>query len=165
MDIDLFSIILGIIALSFFFVPVIYFEYFKKRTTKKLTSHFNDIAKTKNLNLSQVDVWSDKYAIGVDTIANQLMYLKQINGEDETLLIELHDVKSCRISKEVEGTKTQKGSQRGLKKIYLQIDFLSPEKNQEIISFYDEKNGDSVREEITLADKWSKLINSKIKKV
>lgn len=163
MDIDLSSIIIIIIALAFFFVPIIYFEYFKKRTTKKFTAYFNEAAQKNRVTLSQFDVWRDSYAIGIDIGANHILYLKQKNGQDETLLIDLPEVKKCRISKEDERIKTPNGEQRITTQIDLLIEFHRPEKSNLTIAFFKGNNGDSLKDEVILADKWSKLINSKLK--
>jgi hypothetical protein len=163
MDIDLSSIIIGIIALSFFIVPVIYFEYFKKHTTKKFTAYFNEIAQNNGVKLSQFDIWRDSYAIGIDSDAKQILYLKRKNGQDETQFVDLSEVNKCRVSKDDERIKTPNGEQRVTTQIDLQIEFKNPEKPHLTITFYNGKNGDSVRDEVTLADKWSRLINSKLK--
>jgi len=163
MEIDLFSLIIIVITLSFFFVPFIYFEYFKNRTTKKFTAYFNELAQKNSLNFSQFDVWRDNYAIGIDSDVKQILYLKQKNGKDEILLIDLSEVKRCRISKKDERIKTPNGEQRITTQIDLKLEFHKSEKPHLSITFYNGKNGDSVRDEVTLADKWSKIINSKLK--
>jgi hypothetical protein len=162
MEIDLSSIIIGIIALSFFFVPVIYFEYYKKRGTKKFTSHFNQVAQKNSLDLAQYDVWRDQYGIGIDIGAKKIMYLNQKNGQDDTVILNLPELKKCRISKEDHRIKTPGGDRRITTRVALQIEFLSPEKKDISVEFYKGENGDSVRDEVNLAAKWSKMINSRL---
>ena len=100
MEIDLSSIIIAIIALSFFFVPVIYFEYYKKMGTKKFTAHFNQVAQKNSLDLAHFDLWRDQYGIGIDTGAKKIMYHKQKNGQENTVILNLSELNRCRISKE-----------------------------------------------------------------
>jgi hypothetical protein len=164
MEIDLSSIIIGIIALSFFFVPVIYFEYYKKRGTKKFTAHFNQVAQKNSLDLAQYDVWRDQYGIGIDIGAKKIMYLKQKNGQDDTVILNLPELKRCRISKEDNRIKTPSGDRRITTRVDLHIEFLSPEKTDVSVEFYKGENGDSVRDEVILAEKWSKMINSRLTK-
>jgi hypothetical protein len=136
----------------------------KKRNTKKFTAYFNEVAQKKGANLHNFDVWRDSYAIGIDSVAKQILYLKQNNGQDETHLIDLTEVKKCRISKDEERVKTPNGEQRITTQIDLHIEFHKAEKPHLIIPFYNGKHGDSFRDEVTLAEKWSKIINSKLKK-
>lgn len=162
MEIDLSSIIIGIIALAFFFVPVIYFEYYKKRGTKKFTAHFNQVAQNNHLDLAQYDVWRDQYGIGIDSVAKKIMYQKHKNGQENTLILDLSELKRCRISKEDDRIKTPNGDRRITTRVDLQIEFLTPKKTDVTVEFYKGENGDSVRNEVTLAEKWSKIINSKL---
>lgn len=162
MDIDLISIIIAIVALSFFFVPVLYFEYYKKRATKKFNAYFNEIAQKNSLNLSQFDVWRDQYAIGIDTRAKKILYLKHKKGQDKTLVLDLSELKRCRISKENDRIKTPNGDRRLTTRVDLQYEFLNPKKSEITVEFYKGENGDSVRGEVSLAEKWSKISNSKL---
>lgn len=164
MEIDLSSIIIGIIALSFFFVPIIYFEYYKKRATKKFAAHFNQVAQKNSLELSQYEVWRDQYGIGIDTAAKTILYHKLKNGKENTVLLDLSELKRCRISKEDDRIKTPDGDRRITTRVDLQIEFLSPEKTGVSVEFYKGENGDSVRDEVILAEKWSKMINSRLTK-
>lgn len=162
MDIDLPSIIIITVVLSFFFVPIIYFEYFKKRATKKIIAYFDQVAKKNNLNLSQFDVWRDHYGIGIDAGAKKIMYLKQMNSQDNIVILDIPEIKKCRISKEDEQIQTPDGDRRITSRVALQIEFLTLKKTGISLEFYKGKNGDTVRDEVSLAEKWSKVINSKL---
>lgn len=162
MEIDLSSIIIGIIALSFFFLPVFYFEYYKKRATKKFTVHFNQVAQKNSLDLAQYDVWRDQFGIGIDTEAKKIMYYKQKNGQENTVILDLSEIKKCRISKEDDRIKTPDGDRRITTRVDLHIEFLSPEKTDVSVEFYKGESGDTVSEEVMFSEKWSKLINSRL---
>jgi hypothetical protein len=161
MEIDLASIIIAIIAFSFFFVPIVYFEYFKKRATKKFTAHFIRIAQKNNLYLANYDVWHDQYGIGIDTVTKIILYHKK-NGQENTVLLDLSELKRCRISKVDDRIQTPNGEHRIVTRVDLQFEFLSPEIKDISVEFFEGVNGDTVRDEVTLAEKWSKLINSRL---
>tara|TARA_R100001143_G_scaffold63387_1_gene70089 strand:- start:26451 stop:26948 length:498 start_codon:yes stop_codon:yes gene_type:complete len=162
MEIDIPSLIILTVVLSFFFVPIIYFECFKKRATKKITTYFNQVAQNNNLVLSQFEVWRDQYGIGIDTGAKKIMYLNQANGQNNTVILDLSEINKCRISKEDEQIKTPDGVRNITSWVALRIEFLSLKKTGILLEFYKGKNGDSVRDEFKLAEKWSKIINSKL---
>jgi hypothetical protein len=162
MELDLFSLIIIFITLSFFFVPIIYFEFYKKRKSKKFTSYFNEVANKNNVSISHYDVWRDKYAIGIDSEVNQILYLNKKDGKDEIFLIDLSNVTKCRISKDNQVIKSQTGDQRVTTQIDLNLELKDTKNPILTLVFFKGNNGDSVIDEVALSDKWSKLINSKI---
>jgi len=162
MEIDLFTIIIGVLALSIFFVPILYFEYYKKRKTKKFTAYFNQLMQNNSIDLFQYDMWRDQYGIGIDTITKKIIYTKQGNGQDNTEILDLSEIKKCRISKEDDKISTPNGDRRLTTQVDLHIEFLSPKKPAVFLEFYKGENQDSAREEVFLAEKWSKIINAKL---
>jgi hypothetical protein len=164
MDIDISSIIIGIVALSFFFAPVIYYEYYKKRPTKKFTAHFKKTAEKHHLNLTQFDVWRDHYGIGIDNDRKKIIYFIQKYGQEKLLLLDLAEIKKCRKSKEDYRLKTPDGYKKITTRIELQFEFLTHKKSDASIEFYKGESEQNVRDEVMLAEKWSKIINSKLSK-
>lgn len=164
MDIDISSIIIGIIALSFFFVPVIYFEYFKKRSAKKFTALFKDEAQKNGIDLSQFDVWRDRYGIGINSNANKLFYLNQKSGQNETRTVDLDAIKKCIIAKDDERIKTAKGNLRLTTRVDLLFEHIKSTQPDTTLEIFKGENGDSVRDEVQLAEKWSKRVNSLLTK-
>jgi hypothetical protein len=165
MDIDLATIIIVTIALALFILPITYYEIFVKRKTKKFTAYFHELASTNSIKLSQFDVWRDSYAIGIDNETKHLFYLKQKNGQDDYMLIDLSKVKRCRISIKDDRLKTPDGIQNVIVQVELHIEFHSTEKPNLTVSFFTKKDGYSVSEEVSLAEKWSRTINNKLKKL
>jgi hypothetical protein len=163
METDLTSIIIVIIASACFFVPIIYFEYFKKRAARRFTAYFRKISKNNNLTLSQYDVWDDQYGIGIDEVAKKMIYLNKFNGHDVTVLQDLTELNKCRTVKKNNVIKMPDGDRNIPTRIDLQLGFLNPDKKDVTIGFYDGEIGESVRDEVILAEKWSRIINSKVK--
>lgn len=164
MEIDLYSVVIGVIALASFIVPIVYIEYYKNRDSRKLTEHFTKAAQEKSLRLSQFDVWHGRYAIGLDTRAKTVIYLYKRNGKEEVVLLDLTELKRCRISKEEDVSETGERSRRAPTRIDLRIGYLNPHKNDVTLEFYHRENGDTVRDELILAEKWSEIVRSKLTK-
>lgn len=162
MDTDLTTIFISIIAFSFFFVPIFYYEYVKKKFAKKFASHFNEAAQNSSIILSQFDVWRDRYGIGIDSISNRLFYLKQLNGKDEITVIDLNEIKKCRIIKVGDNIKTHNGNQKVTARIGLLFEHVTSTKPDKILEFFKDENGDSLLDEITIAEKWYNTFNSKL---
>lgn len=162
MEIDIYSVIISIFALGCFFVPIYYYEYSRKKATKIFTSYFKQIAQKNNIELSQYDVWRDQYGIGIDTDAKKIMYLKKVNGHDNTVLLDLSEFKRCRLSKKDNRINTPEGDRKITTRIDLRIEPLSPNKTDNSVEFYKGEKGDFVSDEVKLAEKWTKIINSKL---
>lgn len=126
------------------------------------TSYFNQVARKNNLELSQFDVWRDRYGIGIDMGGKIVMYLKQKNGQDNTVFLDLSELKRCHLSKKDDRIKTPDGERKITTGLDLRIEPLFPNKTDISVEFYKGENGDTVRDEVVLAEKWSKIINSKL---
>jgi hypothetical protein len=164
METDLTSIVIAIIASLTFIGPIVYFEYFKKRATLKFAAYFKKVSRNNSLNLSKYDVWNDQYGIGIDADAKKMIYLHKRNGHDVTELHNLPEVRNCRTIKEDNLIKTPDGDRRFPIRVEMHIEFVNPEKKNVSIEFYKGEITDFVRDEYLLAEKWSKIINSGIKK-
>jgi hypothetical protein len=162
MEIDLTSIIIGIIALSIFFVPIFYYEVYKKRASKKFDKYFTEVARSHDLTLSQHDTWRDRYAIGFDENAGKVIHLRKKNGQDETVLIDLSGIKKCRISKADDKIKTPKGVIKRTSRIDLSLAYRNASKTDKLLEFYRGESGDELRGEMALAEKWSRMISSRL---
>ncbi|MEX2574950.1 MAG: hypothetical protein WD317_11660 [Balneolaceae bacterium] len=164
MDIDLTSIIISIVALSFFFVPIFYYEVYKKRAAKKLESYFNDLARENKIGLTQYEVWRDSYAIGIDRDSNHVFYLKKNNAQDKTDLVDLSEIKKCRVSRIENKIKTDNGYTKITSRVDLELTHYNPKFSDIKIEFFREEGGNTLRNEVLLAEKWSGVINSRLSK-
>jgi ribosomal protein L21E len=163
METDPATLLIVIIASSTFLVPIVYFEYYQKRAAKKFAAAFKKISAKNSLNLSQYDVWGDQYAIGIDSAAKKMMYHSRKNGQAGTVLEDLREVKRCRIVNEDTLIKTQDGDRRIPARIDLQLDFLSPGKKPVSLEFFKRREGDDGAGAMLLAEKWAKIISSKMR--
>lgn len=162
MDIDLSSVIISILALSSFFVPIYYSEVYKKRTSKTFEAYFMDQARQHNISLAQYDSWRDYYAIGMDENAGNVCYLKKKNGQNHFRMVALSGIKKCRVSKTDSKVKTPNGEQKVTNRVELAFMYENSDKADEILEFYTDEYGDTLRNEVPLAGKWSSMINSKL---
>ena len=162
METDPATLIIVLIASSTFLVPIFYFEYYKKRAAKKFTAGFKKISGKNSLNLSQYDVWGDRYGIGIDAAAKKLICHNRKNGQAVTVVHDLREVKKCRLVKEDALIKTPDGDRKLPARIDLQLEFISPDKKPVTLEFYKRRDGDDVAGEMLLAEKWAKIINSKM---
>lgn len=163
MDTDITTMVIVIIASSTFLVPIGYFEFYKKRAANKFAATFKKVSKNNSLNLTQYDVWNDHYGIGIDAAAKKMIYHNQKNGQAVTVVHDLPQIKRCRVVKVDTHIMMPDGDRSIPTRVNLQMEFLSPEKKPVSVEFYKGEIGDYVRDEVLLAEKWTKIINSKSK--
>ncbi len=161
--IDLESIIIGGGLLLIFICPLIYVQLKQKINYKKYTQAFLDTAKSKNLTISDFDIWNNGYSIGIDKKAGILFYHSIKNGTEISHLIELGKVLSCRAITERKPSQGGSSSSNITQSLTLSIKLREPNPSSLGLEFYNIKYHTGLYTELPLIDKWIKLINQSIK--
>lgn len=123
---------------------------------------FLKLGEQKGLNLTLHDVWRKSYAIGLDEGKNKLFYLRKNGSSDDTLTLDLTRASRARVSRAEKSIKTPSGKSTYVSRIDLVI-ASSSERDGESrkIEFFRGDDGKTLMDEITLAEKWSRTINSR----
>ncbi|HEX6983388.1 MAG TPA: hypothetical protein VF181_11565 [Balneolaceae bacterium] len=161
MNIDLTSIIIAIIGLSFFLVPVALDYLLKKKSSKKIEKELFRLAKSKNARITKCDVWRDSYAIGIGSDSRKLFYLKKQQDKNEEIMINLAEVKKCSISK-TNGSIKGQHNRMNVNQVSLILTFLDSDKPEKKLAFYRKDQDQNLQGEIDLAEKWVSIINLKL---
>lgn len=164
MKVDLTSVIISIFALATFFVPIAWYHFSQKAKMKKLTDMLNQYADENKASLTSHEIWGDCYALGIDEKNKKLLYLKTNKDNEEVLFIDLSEIDRCKV---VNGTKNIPGTKANMSvtnNIRLQLHYKASGKASDFLEIYDGENGKSLTSEISVANKWSKSINSVLHK-
>lgn len=164
MKVDLPSVIISIFALATFFVPIAWYHISQKTNVKKLTEMLNQFADEKKATLANQEVWGDCYALGIDEKSKKLLYLKINSNDEKKISIDLSEIDHCKV---VNGTKNIRGAKRNMSvtnNIRLQLHYRKSGRASDFLEIYDGENGKSLTSEISIANKWSKSINSLLHK-
>jgi len=164
METDLTSILIAIVALSFFFVPVMYDKISNKKGSRKMEKLLLDSAGNLQLTITKHDVWHDSYAIGIDQESGRLLYLKKKPEKNQEVLIHLTEVKHCRVSKSDRNIKSGNKRLNITEKIELCFSYSNSKRPDNCLEFYNGRKGDSLGNEVSLAEKWAEIINSSLAK-
>jgi hypothetical protein len=151
MDIDLTTIIIAVIGLSIFIIPVILDRLSEKKRSKGIETEFLALAKNQNVKISHYDVWRNSNAIGIDQNSKKVFFLKKQKESNQEILIDLAQVKKCRI------VKTDSKNHIGLT-----FTFSEAGKPETTLDFYSKNRDNNPDGEYKLAEKWLGIINLKL---
>lgn len=154
--IDFESVLIGVGMLLIFVVPFIYVQYKHKYTEKKSQAELMKKAEEHHLNLGLHDVWAGKYGIGLDDDKGLLLYCNRTEGGQPGLLINIKELASCKKS-------TLKKADDSTKSISLVLRYKKDQSREDRLEFFDLKKNSNLFKILPLADKWEKLIISRIK--
>lgn len=144
MDFNITTALIGLGILVVCLIPLLWLHYTSHKANKNLETQFKEAASKVGINISLSDTWSKMYSIGVDETSRKLFYTK-LNGNGlEPIQIDLSNMKSCTIAKEMDGS--------NLEKIHLTIQLKN--EPQQKLEFYDSDILPSISEEYLLAEKW-----------
>lgn len=155
---DLTSIIIGIFAMAFFIVPIVYIQSAQKKKRKAFLKNFLILAEQQQLSITQHELWNQYYALGLDANSNKLLYLKKRNDEEQKVLIDLAEVENCSVL----NTKRTIGDNIIIDRLALVFRFRNPKRSPQTIEFYDREVSLSLNEELKLSEKWKDLINARL---
>ena len=86
---------LGLILLTA--LPFIIYNVFKKVKKKKFLKNFILLSEKEKLKLTQIDIWNNCYAIGIDSDSKKLLYHNIKDEKGELVSIDLTEVEQCRL--------------------------------------------------------------------
>ncbi|MFD3003203.1 hypothetical protein ACFS7Z_22770 [Pontibacter toksunensis] len=157
---DITSAIIGIISLALFVVPVILIQRNQKQQKRKHLQHFLYVAQQQQLKITQYDLWSHNFAIGIDTEQNILFYLKKQAEGEGMLLVHLSEVSACRLN----NMNREVGGNRVIDLIELRFTFQGLGLREQAVVFYNREESMSLSEELLLAEKWRAIVSTKLQK-
>lgn len=161
--IDLESIIIGTGLLLVFICPLFYVQLKQKSNIKKYTKAFLDTAHAQQLHISDFDIWNNGYGIGIDKKAGILLYHFSKNGTDILHKIDLNKISSCKSITEKKPTQGGSNSSKITQSLALFIKLRDSKPDSLGLEFYNIKYHSTLFTELSLMEKWIRLINQSIK--
>lgn len=157
---DLSSAIIGIVIAVLFIGPIVYLQYSRKSKEKNLLKIFVDLTAHNNLTLSEKDVWTNKYCIGMDRSAKKLVYLKKQGEQAETNLLDLTQFKKCQIAKSTINENSKGGGSSVINRLDLVLTPIGAQQQKQSLEFYNREESMGLTGELQLIEKWEHKINS-----
>ncbi|MEX0944942.1 MAG: hypothetical protein WDZ38_04650 [Balneolaceae bacterium] len=159
MEIDLTSIIIGIVALSTFFIPIGIHEFSQKFKLKKTRKSFDDAAKVYDLHIDNMEVLRNGFAIGIDTQNHCILHLK---NQKETV-IELDDIQNCKLFKDLRSETADDGTKLHTVRMGIHIIFKQNRSLEIKLPLFEGKEGSIFGDEEATIQRWIYKIHSVLK--
>lgn len=158
MKIDLASLIIGILSLATFCAPILWYQISEKKKVTKLNKELTDYALEEKVTLTNKEVWGSGYALGIDQVNKKLLYFKHDENEDRKQMIDLAEVKICKVSNGTKTIRNENGNRSIISSIRLLFQYQNPEKGSTSLEIFDGENGRTLTSEITIANKLARTI-------
>lgn len=158
MEIDLTSIIIGIAALSSFFIPIGIHQFSQKNKFNKTRKTFYT-AEFYSLHIDDMEVLRNGFAIGIDTENHCILHMK---NQKETI-IELHDVQSTRLFKDLRSEKADDGTKTKTVSMGIHMKFKQNQSREMKLPLFEGGEGSLFGGEYVKIHTWIDKINSATK--
>lgn len=163
MEIEISSIIIGILSLATFFIPILYSQRRQKSLHTKMFAKFMEVAANQQLNITRSDTPGGRYAIGLDEIQDKLLYLDETGDSGQRVVIDLKDVRSVKQVNIQHGVKTHVGSTTVIDRLGIKITYRNHQIHDKTLLFYEGKSGLPLGNELELMRRWEKIVAQKLK--
>lgn len=158
---DLGSTIIGAILIAIFVVPVILMNRNNKKREKKTLQLLINIANEQNCKISKYEICSD-FIIGIDESENFIFFFKQKKEVAISQYVDLSEIKICKVLKSTRTIRSKNGNVEITEKVKLSFIPKNKDKAETSFEMYDDENT-QLSVELQLVDKWSRLINDRLK--
>jgi hypothetical protein len=161
MEIDRATAIIGIISVALFALPFVLDYRRRKRKGAQQLNALREFARQHNSDIHEHEAYGDD-VLGLDTRRNVLLHQSERMGQLVSQHIPLAQVRACSV---VKSERSRKGAQdqSGIERVELNL--TSKDKNLPgaSILLYTASLGAQLNGEIQLAEKWSALVNDRLK--
>lgn len=150
METDLTSIIIGIAALSTFFIPIGMYKISQRRKLRTTLHLFRNFALNYGLRIDDVDILRDGIAIGIDF---QNKILLHVIDRRETLM-DLSDVQSCSLFKHQRKVTGDDGTVKHILTSGIQVKLIKSQTRELQLPLFIRKGGGTFGDEEIVIHKW-----------
>jgi hypothetical protein len=161
---DLISAIIGTGIVLLCALPFIFHSISRKKREKHLFNLLTDMANEHNCNLTEHEVSSD-FAIGIDKINSYFFFVTKSKENETRQHINLADFQSCKVIAIDDINGNNDDINNGTEKLFLSLIPIVKEKPIINLELFDEakRNRMNGQEEKNICEKWSIIINNKLK--
>jgi hypothetical protein len=154
------TILIGTIILLVCLVPVSLLKLKVILAKRKKLRILNNLAEKNNTLLMDYEHWNDS-AIGLTEKGQMLFVINNVKENEQGHVINLSLFSKCRVVNNNTGSPFKEGNFKVSDGIDLEL--TGPGNLSERINFYNtERDGDLLTDELSLAEKWNRIINGSI---
>ncbi|MDD3875795.1 MAG: hypothetical protein PHT69_04185 [Bacteroidales bacterium] len=156
------SIYIGIILLVLCIVPFVIVNYIKGQNKKRILKSLKNIARQHNCQIGQHELFGN-FIIGLDENKNAVLFYKMTKNNTVEQHIELEKIQSCKVINTNKTNKSKTGHSQVFEKYELSFIPIDKSKAEITLEFYDEEESLQPSGEVQIMEKWSNLINNRLK--
>ncbi len=159
---DLGTAIIALIVILACIIPFIIATRKNRMEKKQFLKTLNVLAEKNGANISQRDVWST-LAIGLDGNSNLVFFIRKIKDRETVEHVNLSQIQKCRVINLPRTINNVNGEFKMVDIIQLAFSYRDKNQPETVLEFYNyQHDGPTLSGQIHLAEKWCKVINSKV---
>tara|TARA_R110002050_G_scaffold278045_4_gene423995 strand:- start:1454 stop:1960 length:507 start_codon:yes stop_codon:yes gene_type:complete len=153
--------LIDVIIVASIFLPFILLNRIGNGKKKKLLKQFSELASKNGLKITEKEFWANAH-IGIDGAKGIVLFMRSENDSLEGELVDLNNVKECKVITSVKSPRAKHTKQNTLEKVDLHICYKGKGSSTEVLNFYDHNRIYSEDLEVKRAEKWKKLIETNL---
>jgi hypothetical protein len=154
--------LIGLAIVVAMVAPIVYMHKIQKGKETKFIKSFFDIARNKNLNINEHEIWNGAYVIGIDKQSQKVFYMKKA-GEEQGKAIDLAEISRCRIAERSRKIKSSSENSKIIDRLDLVFIHKDPQKPDKMLEFFNGEESLSLRGELPIIERWSAICNQAIR--
>jgi hypothetical protein len=143
-------------------LPILFVNRKKRQKEKQFIQMLSDLAENDKCIISEYDLWNNKI-IGIDPQAHKLFFIKKMTETTETKVINLLEIKKCKVVNTNRNIISKDSSQNVIDKLEITFSYPDQKSTDTILEFYS-TDCDSliINKELQLIEKWSDIVEKNI---
>jgi hypothetical protein len=151
-------LLIGTTVLIICVLPFLITHNKKKKKEKEIKEVISRLAAKSNSKVDEYDWWN-KTIIGIDNLNRKLLFIKKIEDKELQYAIDLSDIHMGRVINSHRSVIN--GNYNVIQKLQLGLISKNKDKPETLLEFYNaDYDSLTIREELQLVEKWSKIVNS-----
>ncbi|MEX0661838.1 MAG: hypothetical protein WEA58_15285 [Balneolaceae bacterium] len=156
MEIDVISIVIGIVALSTFFVPIGLYQLSEKRKLKDARSKFKSVADEHGFHSDEMEVFRGGITMGIDLQNRSLMHVK--NGKETVL--NLDEIQDCKFYKTQHNEPAENDTTTSIQEMGIAVSLRNTKNDDLRLPIFKGKEGNTFGDESLITQRWIRKIKS-----
>ena len=161
LEIDLGTIITGVLALLICILPFALDYKSRKKKENNLLQPLKKIAQKQNYQINEYEAGRN-FIIGIDKAKKNVFFYKEEQDKITERFIDLATIQDCKVITSHKAMNNTKGSYKVVIKLELSFVSINQGKTEQTWEFYNADVSSQLNGEIQLIEKWSKLINKQL---
>lgn len=162
MEINLGSIIIGAIIITICILPIVMLRRSRKKRESVLLQSLSEIATQNNYQINQYEILGS-LAIGIDKTQNFVFFYRQIENNETKEFVNLDEIQSCNVINTGKSLNNKNENQKEIDRLELSFIPTSINKSEIKMEFFNSDVNAQLYGELQLIEKWSIIINDRLK--